>query len=72
MSSRSIVEQFNDDFLNDVEVAGIIGCSRQSLKQWHIMVPPRGPKFVRFERMVRYRRCDVQKWIDSRPSAGGV
>lgn len=72
MSSRSIVEQFNDDFLTDVEVAQIIGCSRQSLKQWRIMQPPRGPKFVRFERMVRYSRRDVQKWINSRPTAGGV
>ena len=70
MSSRSIVEQFHDDFLSDAEVAKIIGCSRQSLKQWRIMQPPRGPKFVRFERMVRYRRSDVQKWIASRPTGG--
>jgi len=72
MSSRSIADVLRDEYLNDVEVAKIIGCSRQSLKQWRIMQPPRGPKFVRFERMVRYRRSDVQKWIDLRPSAGGV
>ena len=72
MSSRSIVDVLRDEYLTDVDVAEIIGCSRQSLKQWRIAQPPRGPKFVRIERMIRYRRGDVQKWLDTRPTAGGV
>ena len=56
--------------LKEKQVAETLRVSVAALRRWRI--EGRGPRFIRVERLVRYREADVQAWLDSRPTGGGV
>lgn len=49
--------------LNENQVAEYQDMSLGSLRKWRLV--REGPKFVRIGRTVRYRRRDVDAWLDS-------
>ena len=54
----------NDDpLLNTKEAARYLSATKAYLD--NLRVKGRGPKFVKLDRLVRYRRSDLEAWIDS-------
>lgn len=57
--------------LREDEVAGLIGYSVHTLRQWRAAGGSnRGPAWVKNGRAVRYRRSDVETWLNSLPEGG--
>jgi predicted DNA-binding transcriptional regulator AlpA len=54
--------------LNEREVARILTVSVASVRRWRLL--SQGPKFLKVGASVRYRREDVEEWLDSRPVGG--
>lgn len=54
-------------FLTTVEAADYLGLQRTTLEAWRCRGG--GPAFVKLGRAVRYRRADLDAWIDSRVRA---
>lgn len=51
--------------LTEAETARLIGFSTRTLQKWRMI--GEGPRFVRVTaRAVRYRRSDIDEWIESR------
>lgn len=46
------------------EAATFIGCSPLTLRAW--VSKGKSPPFVRVNRLVRFRRCDLDRWLDER------
>ena len=55
-----------DRLLNETEVSDITGLSVRTLQAWRIQ--GRGPLFCKLGRAVRYRRKDLQTWMDTQTS----
>ena len=53
-----------DSMLDTTEAARYTGLKKSTLDQWRSR--GEGPKFVKLGRAVRYRRADLDEWIDSR------
>jgi predicted DNA-binding transcriptional regulator AlpA len=51
------------EMLNERQVAEFLNVSVKSLQGWRLF--RKGPKFVKIGRAVRYRRRDLEKWVDS-------
>ena len=52
------------ELLTEVEVAGILKMKQQTLRNWRGQRV--GPRFIKLrDRSVRYRRGDVEAWIDA-------
>jgi len=49
--------------LNEHEVAAFLNISVASVRRWRWL--RKGPKFVKIGSAVRYRRRDVEAWLDS-------
>lgn len=60
----ALVEKAVADVLTDVEVARTLRCSVEKVRRWRYSVPPRGPRFFRLDRSVRYRRADVVAFME--------
>ncbi len=54
----------NTDFLTADDVAELIKVRKQTLAVWRIK--GMGPVFIKAGRAVRYRRSDVDRWLDGR------
>lgn len=54
----------NTDFLTAPDVAELLKVRRQTLAVWRIK--GLGPTFIKVGRAVRYRRADVDRWLDDR------
>jgi predicted DNA-binding transcriptional regulator AlpA len=55
------------ELLTEVEVAGILKMKRQTLRNWRGQRV--GPRFIKLrDRSVRYRRGDVEEWIEEQAS----
>ncbi len=52
------------DYMTADEVAGLIKVRKQTLAVWRIK--GLGPTFIKAGRAVRYRRADVERWLDGR------
>ncbi|HUY39798.1 MAG TPA: helix-turn-helix domain-containing protein [Candidatus Binataceae bacterium] len=52
------------DYLDERQVAALLGISLSSLQQWRHR--RQGPEFMRVGRLVRYRRSAIEQWLDSR------
>jgi predicted DNA-binding transcriptional regulator AlpA len=48
--------------LDSKEAANILGCTQAALVFWRRKES--GPNFVRLGRLVRYRECDLIRWIE--------
>jgi predicted DNA-binding transcriptional regulator AlpA len=49
--------------LNEKQVADYLNMSTAILHKWRRL--QMGPKFLRIGRLVRYRRSDLERWLDS-------
>jgi predicted DNA-binding transcriptional regulator AlpA len=58
-----------ETLLNENDVARITGLSVASVRRWRLL--RQGPRFLKLNSAVRYRRADLMAWIESRPSGGG-
>jgi excisionase family DNA binding protein len=52
------------DFLTDRELADLLEIPQRTPGQWRYL--GKGPRYVRVGRHVRYRRTDVEAWIEAR------
>ena len=50
------------DLMTEHEVAELLRLTRQTLSRWR--AEDRGPAFLKIEGTIRYRREDVQAWLD--------
>jgi predicted DNA-binding transcriptional regulator AlpA len=56
-------------FLNEHQVAEIMGMSVSSVRRWRLL--GRGPKYVKVGGVaVRYRSSDMEAWLLSQPTGG--
>jgi len=51
------------EMLNEHQVAAFVKMSVASVRRWRLLRT--GPKFVKIGAAVRYRRGDVESWVDS-------
>lgn len=54
----------HQNFLDSNEAAEYLGLQRTTLEAWRCRGG--GPRFVKLGRAVRYRRVDLDTWIESR------
>ena len=54
--------------LTEHEVARVTGLSVASVRRWRLL--RQGPKFLKLNAAVRYRREDLKAWLESRPTGG--
>ncbi len=52
------------DFFDTIEAPGYLGLKRTTLEAWRCRGG--GPKFVKLGRLVKYRRSDLDKFIEAR------
>lgn len=52
-----------DEFMTDVEVANRLRISASTVRTWRRL--KKGPPYHRLGRTVRYRRADLNAWIDA-------
>ena len=57
------------DLLDSQQLAGELRIPRRTLDQWAYRKT--GPAFIRVGRHRRYRRADVEAWLDSQTHGGG-
>lgn len=50
------------EYLNETEVAILLGISRATVEKWRIQ--GRGPGYVKLGRCVRYSRVELERFID--------
>jgi predicted DNA-binding transcriptional regulator AlpA len=49
------------------QLARLLGVDPSSVRRWRTSTPVQGPPFIRMsDRVVKYRRADVERWLDSR------
>jgi predicted DNA-binding transcriptional regulator AlpA len=55
------------ELMTTEEVAQLLGVDPSSVRRWRTATPRHGPAFIRLsERIVKYRREDVERWLASR------
>jgi predicted DNA-binding transcriptional regulator AlpA len=59
-----------DEFINAAKLAEELGIAASTVRSWRSR--NFGPKAVRVGRVYRYRRRDVEAWLDNQPVAGGT
>jgi excisionase family DNA binding protein len=52
-----------DCAMNTPETAAYIGCKPSTLRNWKLQ--GKGPQYYKVGRLVRYRRADLDKWIEA-------
>ena len=62
----------NPDILRSAEAARYIDMSDSWLRQTRMMGRTDGPPFLRQGRAIRYRRCDLDRWLERRLCGGDV
>ena len=53
------------DILNEKQVAAYLNMSVSAVRRWRLF--RKGPKFVKIGSAVRYKRGDIETWMDSLP-----
>lgn len=54
-----------NELLTEWEAAQFLKASVRSLQTWRSPKKKSGPRYVKLNRMVRYRRQDLIDWVDS-------
>jgi predicted DNA-binding transcriptional regulator AlpA len=62
---RPQLQQEPTEMMNEHEVAAFLKMSVDSVRRWRLFST--GPKFVKIGSAVRYKRLDVEAWVDSCP-----
>jgi len=52
-------------YLNEFEAAAVIGVRPSTLRCWRSSESPRGPRFIKCGRLVKYRTADLHAWMES-------
>jgi len=52
----------SNDFLTTPQTANYLGLKAGTLEVWRVQ--GKGPAFVKFGRAVRYRKADLERWIE--------
>ena len=56
-----------DEFMTTDELARLLRVDPSSVRRWRTATPMQGPPYVRLsERVVKYRREDVERWLAGR------
>ncbi|MFG6458732.1 helix-turn-helix transcriptional regulator [Roseateles sp. BYS96W] len=55
--------QSPDDLIDEAELASWLKCKPAALRKWRLL--GKGPQFKKAGHLVRYRRGDVQAWLDA-------
>lgn len=64
-SQNQVPEDYWDQLIDERKAAMFLGYSVRALQNWRVRGG--GPQFVKVSsRSVRYRRCDLRDWADSR------
>lgn len=58
----------DEPLLTQNDVAAMLKVSKQTLFRWRNL--EQGPPFIQVEGSIRYRREDVQAWLDKRTLGG--
>lgn len=67
---ESVENKRLESLLKEHDVARITGMSLGSIRRWRLF--RRGPRYIKIGSAVRYRPDDVERFLNSRPSAGGA
>jgi hypothetical protein len=51
-----------NELLNEYEAAAMLSCSVAALRRWRLL--GRGPRYVKIERLVRYRPEDLRAYVE--------
>ena len=65
-----MIELHNENALNERQAAKYLGVSASTLRLWR--AEGRSPRFFRAGKLVRYRRNDLDSWIEARLSAPAI
>jgi excisionase family DNA binding protein len=52
-----------DELLDTREAARLLNVTQSAMRRW--IREGRGPRYVRVSRLIRYRRSDLESWIES-------
>ena len=52
----------NDKLLNKYDLHEWLGVKLSTLREWR--QTGKGPKYIKLNRLVRYKKADVDRWID--------
>ena len=58
-----------DELLTNDDLADLLGVHRSTTAQWR-PIAGQGPRFVKVGASVRYRRSDVEQWLEDRTRTG--
>ena len=57
----------DDTLMTTEQRARMLGVDPTRARRWRISTPVQGPPFIRMsDRVVKYRRGDVERWLNSR------
>ena len=57
----------DDALMTTEQLARKLGVDPSSVRRWRTSTPVQGPPFIRMsDRVVKYRRADVERWLNSR------
>ena len=57
----------DDTLMTTEQLARMLGVDPSSVRRWRTSTPVQGPPFIRMsDRVVKYRRADVERWLNSR------
>ena len=56
--------------LTERQVAALLNCTVSALRRWRL--EGRGPRWCKIERLVRYRRSDIERWVESQAVETGM
>ena len=63
--THTIDPDYHVRLLNEKEAARFLGYTTRALQNWRVRGG--GPRFIKVSsRSVRYRRCDLTEWVESR------
>jgi hypothetical protein len=57
----------DDALMTTEQLARMLGVDPSSVRRWRTSTPIQGLPFIRMsDRVVKYRRADVERWLDNR------
>jgi len=60
----------NELLLTERDVAKLLRVSLAAVRKWRLQ--ERGPKYLKIGSLVRYRRSDLDVWLNSLPTGGAA